>query len=339
MYGRRSVDFAAVGKRDLAVVAGVLVGLADDDPDVLVAERRHARRVLVAVGEQLEQAGGDARLDDADPDAVADRDEPVALGQELDRVAGVHLGELARVGQLDQHGEAGLAGLLDEDADRRLAAGPGRHGRARRPRRAGCAGGRCSARRCGWSGRGRARSGSARAPRRAGRAPRATWRAGSRPRRPGPSRGCAGSSRRRAAQSAAVACATACSDELALQADLAGRGRFVGLDFWEGHGDGSSFRACANGAMKDALVRKVFIASPARTVHPAWVASRASRARSGPPGEGVPGDARLGILPRSASPRSTRPRIRPVSMPWRTSQGIGRRWAGNPRFDGRRQRE
>src|SRR4029079_19651008 len=42
-------------ERDLPVVAGVLVDLADDDPDVLVAQRRHAGRVLVAVGGALEQ--------------------------------------------------------------------------------------------------------------------------------------------------------------------------------------------------------------------------------------------------------------------------------------------
>ena len=50
------------------------------------------------------------------------RDEPVALGRQLDRVARVDLGELARVGEVGQEREAGLAGLLDEDADRGLAA-------------------------------------------------------------------------------------------------------------------------------------------------------------------------------------------------------------------------
>ena len=78
--------------------------------------------VLVAIGDELQQAGRDARLDDADPDAVAERDEPAAVGGQLDGVAGVHLGELARVGEVGQEREAGLAGLLDEDADRRLAA-------------------------------------------------------------------------------------------------------------------------------------------------------------------------------------------------------------------------
>ena len=50
--------------------------------------------VLVAVGHELEQAGGDARLDDADPDPVAVRDQAVALGRQLDRVARVDLGQL-----------------------------------------------------------------------------------------------------------------------------------------------------------------------------------------------------------------------------------------------------
>ena len=54
------------------------------------------------------------------------RDEPVALGRQLDRVARVDLGELARGGEVGQEREAGLAGLLDEDADRGLAAGLGR---------------------------------------------------------------------------------------------------------------------------------------------------------------------------------------------------------------------
>ena len=56
------------------------------------------------------------------------RDQPVALGRQLDRVARVDLGELARVGEVGQEREAGLAGLLDEDADRGLAALLGRHG-------------------------------------------------------------------------------------------------------------------------------------------------------------------------------------------------------------------
>ena len=50
------------------------------------------------------------------------RDEAVALGRQLDRVARVDLGELARRGEVGQEREAGLAGLLDEDADRGLAA-------------------------------------------------------------------------------------------------------------------------------------------------------------------------------------------------------------------------
>ncbi len=119
---------AAVGKRDLAVVARVLVDLANDDPDVLVAERRDTGGVLVAVGNQLEQASGDARLDDPDPHPVARRNQPVALGRQLDRVAGVHLGELAGVRQVGQEGEARLARFLDEDRNGRLAALLGRNG-------------------------------------------------------------------------------------------------------------------------------------------------------------------------------------------------------------------
>ena len=56
------------------------------------------------------------------------RDEAVALGRQLDGVARVDLGELARVGEVGQEREAGLAGLLDEDADRGLAALLGRDG-------------------------------------------------------------------------------------------------------------------------------------------------------------------------------------------------------------------
>ena len=128
MYGPQVGRLGGGREADLAVVGRVLEDLAEDDPDVLVAERRDARRVLVAVGHQLEQAGRDARLDDADAHAVAVGDEPVALGRQLDRVARVDLGELARVGEVGQEGEAGLAGLLDEDADRGLAALLGRDG-------------------------------------------------------------------------------------------------------------------------------------------------------------------------------------------------------------------
>src|SRR5436190_11877682 len=64
---------------DLPVIAGVLVDLADDDPDVLVAERRDAGRVLVALGHELEQAGGDPWLDNADPHPVAERDQATGL--------------------------------------------------------------------------------------------------------------------------------------------------------------------------------------------------------------------------------------------------------------------
>ena len=46
-----------------------------------------------------------------------------ALGRQLDGVARVDLGQLgAAIGEVDQVGEAGLAGLLDEDRDGRLAA-------------------------------------------------------------------------------------------------------------------------------------------------------------------------------------------------------------------------
>ena len=95
--------------------------------------------------------------------------------------------------------------------------------------------------------------------------------------------------------------------QLALEADLAGRGRFAGLDFGEGHGGGSSFRACANGAVKDALVRTMFIASRGPNRPPvrrgAGVAVRVDRraGRMSPRGRGVPNDARRGIIPRSAA--------------------------------------
>src|SRR6478735_2510266 len=50
----------------LAVVAGILEHLADDDPDVLVAEARDARRVLVPIGDELEESCRHTRLHDAD---------------------------------------------------------------------------------------------------------------------------------------------------------------------------------------------------------------------------------------------------------------------------------
>ena len=115
---------------DLAVVARVLEDLADDQAHVAVAQRGDAGEVLVAVGDELEQPGRDAGLDDADPGAVADRDQAVALGHELDEVARVHLGQLGGAGEVGQVGEAGLAGLLDEDADRGLGSRPGRDGRS-----------------------------------------------------------------------------------------------------------------------------------------------------------------------------------------------------------------
>ena len=50
------------------------------------------------------------------------------LGDQLDGVARVDLGELGRAGEVRQVGEARLAGLLDEDADRGLRALLGRDG-------------------------------------------------------------------------------------------------------------------------------------------------------------------------------------------------------------------
>ena len=88
----------------------------------------HAGRVLVAVGEELEQARRDARINDPDPHPVAECDEAVALRRQLDAIARVDLRELARIGQVGEVREAGLAGLLDEDADRRLGAFLGRDG-------------------------------------------------------------------------------------------------------------------------------------------------------------------------------------------------------------------
>src|SRR6185295_19934078 len=79
---------------DLAVVGRVLERLADDQADVLVAEARDAGRVLVAVGHELEQTGGDPGFDDTDAHAVAVRDQPVLLGRQFDGVARVDLGQL-----------------------------------------------------------------------------------------------------------------------------------------------------------------------------------------------------------------------------------------------------
>ena len=177
----------------------------------LSPRRRDAGGVLVAVGDELEQAGRDARLDDADPHAVADRDQPVALGRQLDRVARVDLGQLARVGA----GRSGTRSRSCRSPRRRsrpapcCPAWPGRS--SRRRRRAARAGGRCSARRSGSSGRARAPSGSARGPPPARPAPRAPWRGGSRPRHRGPSRGCLRFVSAASAHSAAVAAAMACS--------------------------------------------------------------------------------------------------------------------------------
>src|SRR3990170_2158870 len=112
---------------DLAVVAGVLEDLADDDADVLVAETGHARGVLVALRHELQEACCDGPLDLTYRPAVGAREQLGALGRELDRVARVHLGQLARRGQVVEAGEPGLAGLLDEDADRGLAALRRRH--------------------------------------------------------------------------------------------------------------------------------------------------------------------------------------------------------------------
>ncbi len=128
VYGPQVRGLGGGREADLAVVARVLEDLADDQADVLVAQRGHAGEVLVAVGHELEQAGGHARLHDADPDAVAERDQPVALRHQLHGVARVDLGQLCRPGEVGEVGEARLAGLLDEDADRRLAARLRRHG-------------------------------------------------------------------------------------------------------------------------------------------------------------------------------------------------------------------
>src|SRR5439155_13766881 len=61
------------GRREahLPIVARVLERLADDDADVLVAERRHPGRVLVPLREELEEARRDARLDDPAASTVA----------------------------------------------------------------------------------------------------------------------------------------------------------------------------------------------------------------------------------------------------------------------------
>jgi hypothetical protein len=56
------------------------------------------------------------------------RDQAVALRRQLDRVAGLTWASCARGGEVGQEREAGLAGLLDEDADRGLAALLGRDG-------------------------------------------------------------------------------------------------------------------------------------------------------------------------------------------------------------------
>ena len=55
-------------------------------------------------------------------------DQAAALRDELDGIARIDLGELLGRGQVRQEREPGLAGLLDEDADRRLAAFLRRHG-------------------------------------------------------------------------------------------------------------------------------------------------------------------------------------------------------------------
>ena len=128
MYGPEVRRLGGGREAHLPVVARVLVDLADDDPDVLRTERGHAGQVLVAVGDELEQPCRDARLDDADAHPVAVRDQPVALGLQLDRVARVDLRQLLRIGQVQEVGEAGLAGLLDEDPNGRLRALLGRHG-------------------------------------------------------------------------------------------------------------------------------------------------------------------------------------------------------------------
>ena len=136
--------------------------------------------------------------------------------------------------------EAGLAGLLDEDADRRLGALLGRAPSSRRPRRAASAVGRCCARRSGSWGPGRAPSGSARGRPRARPAPRAPWRGGSRPPRPGPADqptvrlGRLGPLRLRRLLDRRLR-------QLALVAGLIGCARRLGFEFGEGQGR-ASFR-------------------------------------------------------------------------------------------------
>ena len=132
-------------------------------PDVLRPERGDAGEVLVAVGDELEQAGGDPRLHDADADAVADRDQARPSGDSSTASPGLTWASSGRLGEVRQVREAGLAGLLDEDADRGLGAGLGRDGLLAGLDQQHLAGGRCCARRCGSSGRARAPSGSARA--------------------------------------------------------------------------------------------------------------------------------------------------------------------------------
>src|SRR3972149_5384177 len=61
---------------DLAVVAGVLEDLADDDADVLVAETGHARGVLVALRHELQEACCDGPLDLTYRPAVGARGQP-----------------------------------------------------------------------------------------------------------------------------------------------------------------------------------------------------------------------------------------------------------------------
>ena len=60
--------------------------------------------------------------------SVRARGEARSVGNQLDRVAGVDLCQLAPIDEVDEMRKAGLAGLLDEDADRRLGLFLGGHG-------------------------------------------------------------------------------------------------------------------------------------------------------------------------------------------------------------------
>ena len=138
-------------------------------------------------------------------------------------------------GEVGQEREAGLAGLLDEDADGRLAPLSCRHGLL-----AGLDEQHLEAVDVALGdpvGRDRARgpSGSARARRPARPAPRAPWPAGSPPRRPGPSSSSLRFVSAASAHWAAAACAIAWSASWRFSAGLVDRASGRWLDFGEGH--------------------------------------------------------------------------------------------------------